>query len=155
MTRRGFLKVAVVASITTPLIARAGIFERLIVPGIDRVEEVPRLTLADDVRFARAIFTPGNLSGAAQLLRENVCEHLAPGTPYEIRAVPLSRSEMYARARYKRNGYGVIWITGPDAGVDMHYIALGRYRAGDVDVTDRWSWTSYDAPADITYDPRF
>lgn len=113
LTRRSFLKIAS-AVIATPIIARAALLPNLSVPGISRVPEVTRAQVfSGSARFANAVFTPGNIWGARELIQMQVIEHLPYDTRYEIRAVPLDHEDMKRESSWslRRSGYAVLWVT--------------------------------------------
>lgn len=109
VTRRSFLKI-VMATMATPIIAKVALSPGLILPGIERVQEITKADLATDARFANAVFTPGNFPAACEIMEMNVLQRLPPKTFYEVRAVPLSRALMDRYVGYKRGGYAVLWV---------------------------------------------
>lgn len=111
MNRRSFLKVAL-ATIATPIIARAALVPEVLIPGIERVTRdlTPR-DLDRDVRFANAIFTPGNFPAACDIISSTIALHLPPGVNYEVRAVPLAKEVMRRYVKYGRSGYACVWVT--------------------------------------------
>lgn len=114
ITRRTFLKIASSVVIATPIIARAALTPTLKVPGIARVDGVTRRQVfSGSARFANAVFTPGNIAGARELIQMQVVEHLPYDTRYEIRAVPLDHEEMKRESSWalRTNGYAVLWVT--------------------------------------------
>ncbi len=90
------------------------------------------------MRYASAIFTPGQLALAANLIHERAALQLPHGTRCEIRAVPLTASQMAVETRriYKRDGYAVLWVS--DAGIhagtaeeETDFYRVGTFVTGD------------------------
>lgn len=111
LSRRSFLKIAI-ATIATPVIARAAI-TNILVPGIERVEAIKPRDLAEEARFANAIYSPA-ISATVAMECENNLQRLLPyGTAYELRAVRLTADQAYNRIGYGRNAYAMLWVVAP------------------------------------------
>lgn len=144
LSRRSFLKIAI-ATIATPVIARAAI-TNILLPGMERIDQVKPRDLAEDVRFANAFYTPAVTYDAAKACEDNVCRFLPHGTAYELRAVRLSAGQAYNRIGYGRNAYALMWVVAPamqhnrewvepydltePERRNSEYIRLGRSHAG-------------------------
>lgn len=111
MNRRSFLKI-VSATIALPVIAKAAVFPKLIIPGIERVDGITPRDLDTDARFANAIFTPGAFDSVRELVQINAASKLPHGTVYAIKAVHLTNAEIRRYVKYGRDGYAVMWETG-------------------------------------------
>jgi len=111
------------------MIAQAAIQPRILIPGI---EHVSRYTGGWNSRYANAIFTPGQIFFAAELLQENIISKVPQGSPFKIFAVLLNAEEMIKATQrgYRRDGYACLWVTG-DSRPDGAYW-LGDFRAGAI-----------------------
>ena len=133
MNRRDFLQLAAGTAIAMPALIRATAMPSLILPGVTRVEEMRRPALERRVHFANAVFTPGNLWGAEEIIRMNIHQHVLHGTRYQVRAYPLTAAEMGEYVRLRRPGWGVVWVAGevPEEVIHGKSQLLGTYVAGD------------------------
>lgn len=138
MNRREFLRIALPTAIATPIIAKAIMIPDFSVPGFSFVDEISRADLDSRVRFANAIYTPGNFDYAHRELYSRASAVLPPGTWIDVRAVPFSAPRMkQTQCGLKRDGYAVLWLTGTDSLKEDRFIRLGRHELGN-EREDEW-----------------